>query len=462
MGSAITFSGFNNIDFGSILEIVMQQERTPVTALETRKTALKAQNTTFATFASKLSTLESTAQNLAKVASLSKLSATTSNADAVGVATSSGTVEGTYDVVVSQLAKPQVMTSSTSYGSVDDSVATSGTISIALSGNPPVDIPITGPMTLSQLASAINGKNDAPVSASVVQVAPGDYRLVLTGRSPGTANAFTVNMSQAFSGGAGLQFTDTNNDGTYGNSVEDSAQTAKDALLTVNNIAITSTTNTVDSVIPGVTLTLGQQDPSKTVTVKVAKNRDDAAALIEKFVTAYNDVTTFLKDQNTAASTGKTSIARDPLVRGLQDTVRRALLGEYGSGSMTRLPEAGIGFDRTGKMKFDKDVFTHALETSQAGVQALFGGADGTGGAFGTMKSLVQGYTQAGGLVASLRNRLDEQVTSIDARIATLEVQLALRRQSLQAEYAAADQAMTQIKSQGNSLSTLGNQYSLF
>jgi flagellar hook-associated protein 2 len=462
MGSAITFSGFNNIDFGSILEIVMQQERTPVTALETRKTALKTQNTTFATFASKLSALESAAQNLAKVSSLSKLSASTSNADAVGVATSSGTVEGTYDVVVSQLAKPQVMTSQTTYSSVDETVATSGTISIALSGNPPVDIPITGPMTLSQLASAINGKSDAPVSASVVQVAPGDYRLVLTGRSAGTANAFTVNMSQAFNGGTGLEFTDTNGDGTYGNSVEDSTQAAKNALLTVNNIAITSTTNTVDSVIPGVTLTLGQQDPSKTVTVKVAKNRDDATALIEKFVSAYNDVTAFLKDQNTAASTGKTSIARDPLVRGLQDTVRRALLGEYGSGSMTRLPEVGIGFDRTGKMTFDKEVFAHALETSQADVQALFGGANGSGGAFGTMKSLVQGYTQAGGLVASLRNRLDEQVTSIDARIATLEAQLARRRQSLQAEYAAADQAMTQIKSQGNSLSTLGNQYSLF
>ncbi len=36
MGSPITFSGFNHIDFGSILNTIMAAERAPLTALETQ------------------------------------------------------------------------------------------------------------------------------------------------------------------------------------------------------------------------------------------------------------------------------------------------------------------------------------------------------------------------------------------------------------------------------------------
>jgi len=35
MGSPITFSGFNNIDFGSVLNAIIQQERQPIACFET-------------------------------------------------------------------------------------------------------------------------------------------------------------------------------------------------------------------------------------------------------------------------------------------------------------------------------------------------------------------------------------------------------------------------------------------
>ena len=38
MGSPITFGGFNNIDFSLVLNAIMQQERAPLTALETQRT----------------------------------------------------------------------------------------------------------------------------------------------------------------------------------------------------------------------------------------------------------------------------------------------------------------------------------------------------------------------------------------------------------------------------------------
>ena len=59
MSSPITLSGFNNIDFGQVLNALMAQERLPVSQLETQQTALTNQKTFFATFASKLAGLES-------------------------------------------------------------------------------------------------------------------------------------------------------------------------------------------------------------------------------------------------------------------------------------------------------------------------------------------------------------------------------------------------------------------
>jgi len=53
--------------------------------------------------------------------------------------------------------------------------------------------------------------------------------------------------------------------------------------------------------------------------------------------------------------------------------------------------------------------------------------------------------------VKNLRNRLD-----------ALEDQLAIRREALQKQFIASDMLMSQLNSQGSSLSQLGGQYRLF
>jgi flagellar hook-associated protein 2 len=447
VGSPITFSGFNSIDFNMILNAVMAQERTPITRLENQRNTLQTQHSAFGTLAGKLATLESAAESLRAKDSLAFLKATSSDAG-VGVSTTSGTVAGTYDIVVNELAKAQVSTSQgPGFASTTSTFATGGTLTLTPDGGAgtPVNVTVTAGMTLEQLATAINNDEDSPASASMVQVSPGDYRLVLTGREPGTANAFTVGSTVA-----GLAYPVAH------------TQEAIDAEFSVNGLDVTSTTNVVSDVVAGATLTLTKKDPATTVTVTVSRDSDQAETLINKFISAYNDLQTFVKDQQTAALAGRASIGRDPLVRGLRDALRSAMMDDYAGGPMTRLAAIGLGFDQSGKMVLDQELFEEKVTASPGDVQMLVSGAAGDAGAFGAIVSKIEAFTQTGGLVASSRERIDEQVSAIGDRLDTMESQLAVRKAALQREYMAADLAMTRMKAQSASLSSVGGGYKLF
>jgi flagellar hook-associated protein 2 len=237
VGTPVTLSGFNGIDFNQLLDAVMTQERAPLTRLETQKTTLETQNTALGTLAGKLSAMQTAVDALRDTQSLSLLTATSSDTG-VGVSTTSGSTAGTYSLVVNELARAQVMTSTSTYAATTDVVATGGSMTFTKSGGSPVAVTLTGSTTLQGLADKINATTDIPVTASVVQSAPGTYRLMLTAKDTGVSNEFT--FTKTLTGGGGVTFTDTDTDGTYGETAADNTQTALDASLTVNGLTVTS------------------------------------------------------------------------------------------------------------------------------------------------------------------------------------------------------------------------------
>lgn len=458
--AAITFSGFNNIDFNQVVTAIIAQERQPLTNLETQQSALETQNTAFGTLATRLNAVQSALESLNRDTSLNGLTAASSDTG-VGVSAGSGSVEGTYDVVVNSIARRQVTASASTYASVDAVVATGGALVLTGADGSSTTVSVNALMTVEELVDAINAAANAPVTASLVQSAPGAYQIVLTGRHTGATNAFTV--SSSLTGGAGVTFQDGDNDGISGDSPADNVQNAANASLTVNGLAVTSASNVVNDVVPGATLTLTKQDPTKTVTVTVTRDSEKPKERIGKLVTAYNDLVAFIGDQRTAAANGKASIARDPLVQQLKNSLRSELLGEHANdGAYSRLAEVGLGFNKEGKMVLDEDTFDTAIASGTTDLQKLFSGNDGESGAFGAVETMIRRYTRSGGLVADVRQRLNTQMNSLTTRIESYEAQLEQRRLTLQKEFQAADEAMSMLNSQVSSLSTLANQYRLF
>ncbi|MEO7191714.1 MAG: flagellar filament capping protein FliD [Vicinamibacterales bacterium] len=446
MGSAITFSGFNNVDFNLILNSLMQQASQPLTTLQNRQTALQSQVGTYGTLATRVSAMESAASDLGDLSAVDTFAAQSSDSSILTVATTGATSAGQYDVVVNELARAQVTASSSSAPDANTTaVASGGTLTIG--GK---DVVITGDVTLQQLADRINGTTDIGVRAAVIRASASSYRLTLTGTLPGEEHAFTVVNS--LTGGVGVTFADQDNDGTTGDSPEDNAINATDARLLVNNVAITSSSNTITDVIPGVTITAYAKNPSTTVRVDVSADTAAVAAKLGTFVSAYNDIVKFLGDQRAASARGDAaSIGRDPLLRQLSGSLRSLLTGAHGSDTFTRLSELGVEFTQAGTLKLDQTRLKAALASDENSVRGLVAGA------FAGVSTLLHAYSDSSGFISAVKQHLTAQIKSMDAQIAQTQARLALQRESLQRSFIEADMAMSRLKSQSSSLANLGS-----
>jgi flagellar hook-associated protein 2 len=435
MGSPITFSGFNQIDFGVVLNAIMQQESRPLQALQDREKALKATDSALTTLIGKLDTLRTAAAALTNTSVSMSYTATSSIPTVATVAASSGAVSGHYDIVVTKLARAQVTASTSTAPDANTTVVASGG-SITIGG---VAVSVAGPVTLQGLASQINATTDIPVSASVIETAPGAYRLVLIGRESGLANAFTVQNALT---GSTVAFTN--------NAVE-----AQNAEATINNIPVTSTDNVLSSAIPGVTVTLVSEAPTQTVAVTVERDDESLSTRIEAFVTAFNDVTAFAKDQKAQAGKGTPgTLGHDAMLRSLHGTLRSILGSVGGNGDFDRLSQIGIEFTRTGELAFKKASLTSALQQDATGVYSVLG--DSQTGVLTSLNETIAEYTRSGGLVPGARTRLTQELSRLERRMDEMQARLAVRRAALQREFMAADEAMSRLNGQSGSLASFG------
>jgi flagellar hook-associated protein 2 len=446
MSSPISLSNFNGIDFNVILNAVMTQESQPLLTMQAQHTALSFESSAYGVLATKLGALETAAAGLSAASDVIQFATTTSDKTAVAAVATGTAIAGSYDVVVKALAKAQVTASSSTTDDTNTTVVASGG-SITVGG---LQVDISGAVTLQGLADQINAKANMPATASVVESAPGKFRLILTSANTGLANGFTV--SGSLTGGGGVAFDDPN------------AQEAADASVTVNSLEIRSSSNTLSSAIPGTTLSLFQADPAKHIAVAVTPDNSALGAKIQTLASAYNELVAYIQSQKTAAANGQTgTLANEAILGEARNALRSALGGTYGTGAFTHLAEVGIGFDQTGKLTLDQTALTTALTRDRASVVTLFAGTgtDETGlftnGAFGGLQKAIDAFTQTGGFVSSAQTLITSQQSRLAQRIADMQARLAVESTRLQQEYTAADQAMATLKAQSATLASVSS-----
>ena len=367
--AAITLSGFNGVDFNSILNTVMQYESQPLTAMQDEQSKIQNKDSAFVSLAGMVSALQTQVTSLTSAASFLKVGATSSDTSIATVSAGDNGDVGQYQVSIAQLAKIQVTKSANGYSAPTDIAATGGSISFTIGGQTTAAIDITSNTTLSELKQKINDQKSG-VIASIVNDGT-NYKLVISSRETGEANGFTINNSLVNSGGTGVSFA-PGQSATAGN-----AQNAQNAQFNVNGIDIVSTSNKVTDAIPGVTITLLKAGDT---IVDVSKDSSPIKDALKAVVSQFNKLRDFNGQQTNGALSG------DTVLREVQKDIRQVLLGANSNGGRYQyLAEIGLEFQSDGTLKLDESKFDDALNSNPDDVQKLFQGDTGSGGVFGTL-----------------------------------------------------------------------------
>lgn len=341
---------------------------------KTQRDALSKLRTSLTTFKSAMSGLKTgNATMLVNSASFSQEGYATAT---VG----SKAQPGSYQFYVEQLAsKQQVAVQGLADGSL------SGTLT--LKGQ---DFDLSGYATLEEAAKAINATADLGVQATLVR-SNGQVNLVLTSAESGAANAFAVSLA----GNAAATAT------TLSEAAD--ARIRMGGSFGAGGIELTSSSNTFDNVIDGVSLSVSKlhKDGDAALTLTVGQDQSATKAKAKSFVDAFNALMTSF-DSLTASgseSSARGALAGDSSVRAIEGRLNTLLRTDFAGNSLINF---GISADRNGKLTIDSARFEAAVAKDPAGFEALFTGKDNL---LDSIDKTVAAYTSSAN--GMLKNRMD-------------------------------------------------------
>ena len=364
-------SGF---DTTSVIESLLGFQQNQIDTLNVRKQGILTEQSAVKGIEAQILSLQSSLATLSRTSNsvFNSKVASSSDEDVIAVAASGGANSGTYQLTVNALASAHQVASQ-GFESASSTIAT-GTISIGTGNGSQKTITVDASNNnLTSLADAIN-EQVSDVSAGIVfDQANSQYRLLLTSNKTGTANAINITNNLDSGTGTVTDFT--------GPAVQE-ASNAQVALGTGPG-AITAefSSNEIDGLLEDVTLSLKSAQPGTLITIDVASDPAVATESIEKFVTDFNSLMTFIDDQTRFVP--ETEQASPLLGNRSVSNIKNRLLNTVTSSvpngkSLNRLAQIGIDINLTGKLEIDSGKLQKALRGELEGVDpndipSLFG-----------------------------------------------------------------------------------------
>jgi flagellar hook-associated protein 2 len=325
-------------------------------------------------------------------------------------------------VEVTQLARGQTLASG--FVASATTPVGQGTLTLTVGSTAYPVVIGSGNDSLTGLAAAINDAKSG-VTASIVTDTAG-ARLVLKG-SAGTPSAFTLSSSDpglanfAYPGSMSL------------------VQDARNAALSVDGIAYSRPTNTIDDVLPGIVLTLKKAAVGTPVSMGVTRAGGTLKSTMADFVSVYNE----LKGHVAAA---RSATRGDQAMRALDRQLSQLVAQPVTSDAPSSLTAIGVRTNRDGTITFDEAAFDKAYASDPDAVEAIFSPTrdathdattdPGIGGALATLKTAV---TSTNGALSSLSTRLGKEATALASDRERMEAREAAYKVRLEKQFSGVD-----------------------
>ncbi|MBF0348010.1 MAG: flagellar filament capping protein FliD [Magnetococcales bacterium] len=310
--------------------------------------------------------------------------------------------------------------------------------------------------TLSDIADRITNLNISGLKASVVSDGY-QNRLVIDGSS--AISNLTSNLEFANGGGTGVS-------STISSVAWNAFQTdiGLDAKMKVDGLSnIYSSSNTVEDVLPGVTMTL-KETTASAITVTVT---DDTAALkttLTSFTTSFNDVIDYI-NQNKAGALSGATLTRS-IISQLRNELNSSTDKDDVSGNILSpfsiLAEMGLRTDqKTGKISFDSDELDSALSSNFTVLSDLFTntqtevGANNSAGLAHRIEDLLDNITNSTtGSLTGVKDSVNARISNLEKSIEREEARLEKVREMLTKKFSNLEQLVNSMNSQGTALTS--------
>lgn len=460
----------SGIDITSLAQNLVDAEKAPrADAINKNISKNQAVVSGYAAVKYALSNVQAAFDGLKNRSGFNSISVSNSQPSTLSVAATSSANAGGHTIMVAALAKEQRSLGGQTFATAATAITGLTSLSFSLNGGASTAIAV-GSATPSGVVDALNGAG-LGLNAQLVDTGNG-FKLIVSGPT-GAANSFTLasNVPNSLSFNQNLQ-------------------SASSAVLQVDGLDITSSTNSITSAIPGVTLNLTATNASYTVDAQTGQRAldangnlilsgtptsinltNDTSATKTKLlalVTAYNDANSLLNEVTNSKSTLATyggTLAGNSSVRALRDQLRAMVTGDSstagganGTGparTLSALRDVGIEIDKTGNLTTNTVNMDLALQYKFKDTVTLLSGNQENQGSFDTAPSGLAGdaskkivaMLSSTGTVTTETANANTRITKFQDDLTKLNVRMAGLLVRYQKQFAAMDSIVGQTKS---------------
>ncbi len=299
----------------------------------------------------------------------------------------------------------------------------------------------------------------------------------------GTGAPFRLSFTSKFSGSIGRAVIDTK-DVDLGLST---LSEGNDAVVffgsgdASNAVLLTSSTNTLDSVVSGVTIDLKSASDER-IDVTISRDNESIEEKINSFVEAYNTVLDTLEryDKFDAETEIRGPLFGDTTAQRVRNQMLRTVqtTAQGVDGDFQFLFQAGIRIGTGTRLEFDRDRFRTALEADATNVADLFGAnkleaeepleifpgvtvanTEDTFTQLGVaeqIEQLMESFTNSvDGLLSRRDGTLKAGIELQEDRIVSINSGLDVKRIKLQRQFLAMEQTIAMLQTQSSSLNSI-------
>lgn len=510
--SSSSSSGAYANQMEQLIDSYMKTRKPEVDALNTKKTTLENKRLYFTRLKSKISDMTSSLDKFFRLDKDKKFDSafkttadklltarkvTSSDESYVKASADNTSVIGTSSIRVNQLASNDVFIGKQSYNAIDSGIAAGETtynvkvLNKDYKDGDPIenkykniavkvgfDGTETNELAMKKISNAFNAKSDLNFSVSFMKDTSLTGRLTLTAKNTGEDNKldlsfFTAPESTNTGVNDLLGLSNLNSDRTSIDTDKKQASfkvaNASDlnSKLNVNGVDVVRSTNTVNDMLPGVTLNLLKvhAETDKDVNLSTVLDGSKIADNIKEAMNSYNDIVKHLNSDKTMSRT-------DSSVSGLKTQLRSIAYAqiepkegtptdeETAKSTPKNITALGFKMNKEGLLTLDDPSKLEAIIKADGGTERLSHFLNSEDGFFSKIHSVVNGLNERDGVLDVRRKSIDQQLEANKKRTDALENRIDNAAYNLRKEYTQMLKLFNKSNSQYNSMMNMFNSYS--